>query len=145
MSWKYKEGTISSIEEFPEGTQGFVYQVIHNPSGKKYIGKKTLYFSRKKPLTKKEKLEWNKPGKIPKSKTVISESDWKNYYGSNKFILEEIKKGNHSDFSRTILDFGKTKKNLTYLELKHQILNNVLEDSTYLNDNILGKFFTKDI
>ena len=33
---------------------------------------------------------------------------------------------------------------MTYLELKYQIIYNVLENNSY-NNNILGKFYRKDI
>jgi hypothetical protein len=75
---------------------------------------------------------------------VESESDWKSYYGSHQLIKEEIKKGNQQDFKRIILQLAYSKKELTYLENKWLFNMNVLEDDLYLNDNILGKFFTSD-
>ena len=75
---------------------------------------------------------------------VRKESDWKSYTGSKKYAeyKDFIDKGY---FMKFILDIGKDKKHLTYLELKALINNNVLEDDDFLNDNILGKFFKKDI
>ena len=49
------------------------------------------------------------------------------------------------NFERYILICAPTKKLLTYYELKYQILYEVLEkNEEFFNDNILGKFFTKD-
>ena len=57
---------------------------------------------------------------------------------------EEIKKGNHSDFKRAILQCAYSKKELTYLENKILFTLAVLENEDYLNDNIEGRYFKKD-
>jgi serine/threonine protein kinase len=59
----------NSLEDFPEGTFGFVYKVKNKSNGKIYIGKKVLYFNRKKKLTKKELAEITSPGRKPTSKS----------------------------------------------------------------------------
>ena len=48
------------------------------------------------------------------------------------------------DLKREILEIAYHKKELTYLECKYQFVLGVLESKSYLNDNILGKFFDKD-
>ena len=83
----------NSYEEFPEGTYGYVYQTTHIPTGKKYVGKKSLIYNLKKKLGKKELALHEGKGRPPKFKMVQKESDWKTYYGSHQFIKEEIKKG----------------------------------------------------
>ena len=45
--WLYNDKEISSIEDMPENTFGFIYEVEHIPTGLKYLGKKVLYFNRK--------------------------------------------------------------------------------------------------
>jgi hypothetical protein len=62
------------------------------------------------------------------------------YYGSHSFIKE----ANEEDLKREILEIAYHKKELTYLECKYQFTLGVLESRSYLNDNILGKFFDKD-
>ena len=133
-----------SYEEFPEGVYGYVYETIHIPTGKKYIGKKALIYNQKKKLGKKELATWTGRGRPPATKMVQKESDWKSYYGSHQLIIGEIKKGNQSDFERIILQLAYSKKELTYLENKWLFSMAVLESDSYLNDNILGKFFTSD-
>jgi hypothetical protein len=64
----------------------FVY-IITCPDGRKYIGKKTFWFMRKKPKATR------------RSKT---ESDWKKYYGSNEYLKEETKKKHKWLYSRNI-------------------------------------------
>ena len=146
MNWYYKGEVMTSVEEFPPSTFGFVYRVIHEPTGKIYIGKKVLQFNRKAKLTKRDlALYEGQSGRKPSFKRVIKESDWKTYYGSHKEILTLIKEGKQDDFKREILTLSPTKKLLTYEETKALFLYEVLQKpDEYFNDNILGKFFRKD-
>jgi serine/threonine protein kinase len=150
--WLYKNEVINSIGEMPDGTYGFIYQVTHLPSNRKYIGKKVLYFERNVKLGKKE-LEILKEerkskgirGRAPAKKKVIKESDWKTYYGSQTEIKELVKDGKESDFKREILKFVDNKKHLTYFECKYLFIYEVLENNNeYINDNILAKFYSRD-
>ena len=140
MKWLYKNKEIKEISDLPNNAFGFVYQTTHLPTNKKYIGKKSLMYNLKKKLGKKEKLLWEGKGRPPVYKRVLKESDWKNYYGSHSFIKE----ANEEDLKREILEIAYHKKELTYLECKYQFTLGVLESRSYLNDNILGKFFDKD-
>ena len=146
MNWYYKGEAMTSVEEFPPSTFGFVYRVIHEPTGKIYIGKKVLQFNRKAKLTKRDlALYEGQSGRKPSFKRVIKESDWKTYYGSHKEILTLIKEGKQDEFKREILTLSPTKKLLTYEETKALFLYEVLQKpDEYFNDNILGKFFRKD-
>ena len=143
--WLYKEKVINSIEDMPQDTFGFIYIVTHKPSGKSYIGKKSLFHNIKKKLTKKELAEQTGPGRKSATKVVVKESDWKTYYGSAKPIMELIKGGKQEEFTREILQLVPNKKLLTYYECKYLFKYGVLEHPLeYFNDNILGKFYTKD-
>lgn len=143
--WLYQNQVIEKIEDFPENTFGFIYKTTHVPTNMSYIGKKSLYHNITKKLTKKELAEQSGPGRKSISKVVQKESDWKTYYGSAKPILEMLKKGQHNDFTREILILVPNKKLLTYYECKYLFSLGVLEEpEKYFNDNILGKFFTKD-
>jgi len=143
--WLYNEKVIENIEDFPQDTFGFIYIVTHKPSGVSYIGKKVLYYNVKKKLTKKELAEQTGPGRKSATKVVVKESDWKTYYGSAKPILELIKGGKQEEFTREILQLVPNKKLLTYYECKFLFKYGVLEHPLeYFNDNILGKFYTKD-
>ena len=140
MKWLYKNKEINEISDLPKNAFGFVYQTTHLPTNKKYIGKKSLMYNLKKKLGKKEKLLWEGKGRPPVYKRVLKESDWKNYYGSHGLNKE----ANKEDLKREILEIAYHKKELTYLECKYQFTLGVLESRSYLNDNILGKFFDKD-
>ena len=146
MSWIYKTNEIKDITQFPENTFGFVYIVTHNPTGKSYVGKKVLYHTRKQKVGKRElqRLQ-NAVGRRPAYKLVVKEQDWKNYFGSQKDIKQLLLEGKKEEFDRTILKLAPDKKTLTYFEVKYQMIYQVLEKpEEFFNDNILGKFFTKD-
>tara|TARA_R110000737_G_scaffold185998_1_gene209118 strand:+ start:282 stop:704 length:423 start_codon:yes stop_codon:yes gene_type:complete len=136
MEWFYENSKIESIQDMPEGVFGFVYEVHHVVSGKKYIGKKQIMSNRTLPPLKGER----------KKRKVTKESDWQNYYGSQIEVKQLVKEAESlQEFDRRILRYCFTKKELTYRELEHQVLKRVLEDDNYLNSNINGKFFRKDL
>lgn len=143
--WKYNDLVISDINEIPDGAFGFVYEVVHLPSNKRYIGRKQLISTTTKSLGKKELAQLTDK-RASKKKKVQKESDWKTYYGSHSEIKQFIKEGRQEEFERNILEFAFSPKHLTYLETKYLFSLGVLEKQTeYFNDNILGKFFRKDI
>jgi hypothetical protein len=138
-TFEYKE-----IEDFEQEYIGFVYKITNNTNNKIYIGKKSLYSNINKKLTKKELEEHKGPGRKPTKKLVTSESNWKKYYGSSKELLQDIKDIGENKFTREVLHLCNSKKQLTYYEIYYQVLHNVLEINSY-NDNILGKFYRKDL
>ena len=144
----YIDGTVKnydSIDKFPENCIGFVYKITNIKTGKFYIGRKSLFSNVKKKLTKKELSELSGPGRKPTKKLVTSETNWMDYWGSNKGILQEIKEEGTSMFRKEILKFCFNKKQLTYWELHYQCVNEVLLTDKSYNDNILAKFFRKDL
>jgi hypothetical protein len=144
--WLYKDKLISTLEDIPEGVNGFIYITTHTPTGKKYLGKKSLYHTLNKKLGKKELLEQpTTRGRTKTTKQITKESDWKTYYGSEESIKKLIKDGKSHELSREIIHFTSTKKQLTYFECKYQFIYDVLEEDGWLNSNILGKFYKKDL
>lgn len=153
-TWTFQGRLITDISDMPEGTYGFIYETTHKPTGLKYIGKKVLYFERNKRLGKKalEELRLERKakgigGRVPLKQKVVTESDWKEYYGSHKDILKYVKESKdlRGDFEKKILAFVPNKKLLTYYECKYLFINEVLENrDNYINDNVLGKFYRKD-
>ena len=143
--WLYKNKEVLSLEDLPQDTYGFIYIVTHLPSGKSYIGKKSLFHNVKKKLTKKQLAEQTGRGRKPTTEVIQKESDWKTYYGSAKPILDLIKEGKQEEFTREILQLVTNKKLLTYYECKFLFMLGVIEHSeSYFNDNILGKFYSRD-
>ncbi len=146
MNWIYIKKEMETISDFPDNTHGFVYRIVHKPTGKMYIGRKILQNTTKVKLGKKELKELSGVvGRRPSYKMAVKESNWKTYWGSNKFLKELYETEPKENFEREILICAPTKKLLTYYELKYQILYEVLEKpEEFFNDNILGKFFTRD-
>ena len=146
MNWQHNNKEITEFSHFPKGTFGFIYRITHLSSGKSYIGKKVLIHNRKVKVTKKDLLIYEGvQGRKPSHKRVSKESDWKTYYGSNKHLKEAIEKYGKEEFERYIIKLAPNKKLLTYYETQYQFVHQVLEKpEEFYNDNILGKFFTKD-
>jgi len=140
--WMYNNSEVKSIEDVPEGAVGFIYLMVNMNNGKKYIGKKYLYSERKKALTKKEIAELaNK--RLKKWKTVKKESDWLTYSSSSEDIKADVKAGHL--FTKVIIEFTFSKIQTTYLEVKLQFINNVLESDEWYNNNINSSWFRGNI
>ena len=118
MQWTLKSELLS--ENVFEDYLGFVYLITNTENGRKYVGKKLFKNTR----TKKVK---------GRRKRTIKESDWKDYYGSNKELLDDVKRLGPEKFKREILHLCKSKGECNYLELKEQILREVLESEEYYN------------
>mgnify|MGYP003479753920 len=142
--WLYKDKQINELTDMPEDSFGFIYEVLHIPTGRKYLGKKQLISIRKKALGKKE-LALLTDKRAKKYKIVKLEGDWKTYYGSSPEIKNLVKEGKEFEFSREIIKFVPSKKLLTYYENKYLFERGVIEpNSNYINDNIEGRYFKKD-
>ncbi len=120
----------------PEGMVGFVYLITRNDTGKSYIGKKSFWSHRTKKVVGRKNR-----------KHTIKESDWTTYWSSSDQIKEEVKTLGEDAFTRKILRFYKSKKELTYGELEYQVKLDVLTaklpdgSRKFYNSTILGKFF----
>jgi hypothetical protein len=126
--WFYKG---EQIEDVPEGTFGFIYLITNKLNNKKYVGRKYVSSTRKKPLTAKQKRE----GKKRQTK-VTTESDWREYMGSSKPLLEDIAKYGKENFRFEILIFAETKGQTNFLEETAHHKFNVLIDPDFYNDSI---------
>jgi hypothetical protein len=140
IKWKYWD-TLN-----PEDNLGFVYKITNLTNGKYYVGKKVFWNNKKHKLTKKQLAEQSGPGRKPTHEIIRTESDWKTYWGSNKQLLTDVKELGENHFECLVLHVCKTKKQLTYWEMHFQCKFECLTSPTIsYNDNILGKFFTKDL
>ncbi len=101
---------------------GFVYIITNRLNGKKYIGKKTFF------NTRRVKIKNKKNRKIK-----VTESDWKDYYGSSPILQKDIDQFGKLNFSREILHLCKTKSMTSYLEVKEQIITDCLLKDDYYN------------
>jgi hypothetical protein len=129
MTWIYQNQT---VEELPETCVGFVYVIVNNISGRKYIGKKLAKFS--KTTYKVVKLK-NGTKKKKKIKGKI-ESDWRDYYGSNIELNKDVEQLGKENFTREILYYCTSKAECSYIEAREQFRLRVLESDDYYNGHI---------
>ena len=136
----------TSLDDFEKDTFGFIYKITHIPSQKFYIGKKNLFSEKNVKLGIKElkNLPIQK-GRKPTTKKVITESNWKIYYGSNKEFLDFVKNQPKEEFKREVLHICKSKIDLTYWETHYLFINKVLFNPLSFNKNIGGKFYKDKI
>ena len=118
--WK-KDGKIFTIDDAGDAV-GFVYIITNRENGMKYVGKKLFWSKRKLPPLKGQK----------RKRTVIKESDWQGYYGSNEILMVESKESPEK-FDREILHLCSSKSEMSYMELLEQIERKVLFDDSYYN------------
>ena len=155
MSWRYKGDYITELGDMPENVFGFIYKITNSETDEYYIGKKQVVSVRKRNFGKKE-IAALEDKRMKKYEYVTKESDWKEYRSSNKEVkswFEEneraLNEGRTDDINNQIelriLRFCSNKKSLTYYELQEQFAHDVLGDDLSLNDNLLGKFFRKDL
>ena len=120
MTWIYNG---DPVEDIDEKFVGFVYIIENLVTGKKYIGKKLLQFSRTQTRTVTLKSGVKKKKKV-KSKV---ESDWKTYWSSSDDVKKDVAELGEQNFKREILMFCLSKGTCSYFEAKYQMLNEVLE------------------
>ena len=126
MKWEY-DGEV--VENLPDGAIGFVYALYYS-CGSIYIGKKLAKTVRRVKPTKAQ---------LAIRKNFVSkkeiETKWRDYEGSSEQTKDLVL------VRKEILEFCNDKINLTYCEMKHQVINNVLTSDVFVNSNILGKFY----
>ena len=134
--WLYQGVEWHPPEEFShEDVYGFVYLITNLTTQRKYVGKKFLWSQKTLPITKTRK----------RRKKLKVESDWRTYRSSNKTVSDWFNDVDNDQLKLEILRFCSNTKSLTYYELQEQFAHDVLGDDLALNDNLLGKFFRKDL
>lgn len=123
--WTYQGREVT--EDEIESHVGFVYLITNLTNNKKYVGKKLFKSTRTKTIKGKRKK-------------VKSDSDWRDYYGSNAILKEDVKLLGSENFKREILKLCKSKGTANYFEMKYQIQFEVLErPDEYYNEWIIVK------
>jgi len=121
--WLYNN---QEFNETPEEFQGFVYCITELNTGMMYIGKKFFWKPKVLPVNKTRKR---------RVRTRV-ESDWRNYYGSNKFLRQLIEANGKDNYKREILRMCRSKGECSYYEAKLQFEYDVLLSSKYYNEFI---------
>jgi len=132
--WIYKNEIVTEI---PDDVEGFIYIITNNVTGRKYIGRKYVKSTKRKPLTAKQKRE----GKVRRTR-VTTESNWRTYTGSNKNMNSDIKELGKDKFTFEIITYARTKAQINYLEMFMQFITHSIIKNDYYNDTIGSNKFT---
>lgn len=120
--WILNGNPFSDVTTLDDNYIGFIYCITNLIDGRQYIGKKTLFSTRKVQRVVTLKNGTKKKKKI----TQKIESDWKNYWSSSKELQEDIEKLGKESFKREIIKLCKTKAEMSYYETKYQLELDVL-------------------
>lgn len=126
--WIYNDKEVDD-DNIPTGAVAFVYEITNTSTGRKYIGKKLLKF------TKRKRVKRSLRRKVTKT-----DSDWKTYYGSNRELLEDRDKIGSEYFKRKILRFCFSKGEASYYEVKY-----ILETDAILKEEFYNSWFSAKV
>jgi len=124
-----------TYERYGKEWYGFVYCITNRATNKKYIGKKFFWKAKTLPITKKRK----------RRQRLKVESDWRDYWGSNKHLQEDVAQCGKDMFYREILHLCKTKGECAYMETKEQFEREVLLSEQYYNGIINCRIGSKSV
>ena len=128
--WVYEGREYNPPVDFtPDELYGFVYCITNRATNRKYIGKKFFWKAKTLPITKTRK----------RRKKLKVESDWREYYGSNKHLRADVEAQGADMFHREILHLCKSKGECAYMETKEQFEREVLLTEDYYNGIISCK------
>ena len=131
--WIYNEEPFEPAQL--EDWAGFVYLITDLENGKKYVGKKNFWSTRRLPPLKGQK----------RRRTKKAESDWRTYHGSNEEVKLLVEQSGPQRFKREILRLCKTKGEMSYFEAKEQFDREVLFSDEYYNEFIGCKIHSNHV
>ena len=120
-----KKFTSDDIGDF----YGYVYRITNLVSGHDYIGRK--YFNTVRKL--------NPLKGFKRKRKVTKETDWQEYWGSSKRLLEDIEKLGKANFKREIICLCESRGDTNYMEAKIQFDEEVLLNPNNYNGIIAIK------
>lgn len=133
--WHYQNLEFNPSEDELSEYVGFVYLITERDTGKKYVGKKFFWSTRKLPPLKGQK----------RKRTVKKQSDWMQYYGSSEELKLLVETKGGDAYYREILRLCKTKGECSYYEAKEQFDRDVLLRDDYYNEFIGCKIHSRHL
>jgi len=135
MDWYFEDKLFAPTEEELSVWQGFVYEIEEIDTGMKYIGKKYFWKPKILPVTKTRK----------RRKKTLVESDWKDYFGSNKLLKENVSAKSVFNYNRKIIRLCETKGECSYYEALYQFQYSVILREDYYNEYIQCRIHSKHL
>jgi len=105
----------------PANYCGFVYLITHQPTGKRYVGRKLFTKSKTRQVKGKKK------------RSRVS-SEWETYWGSSSLLQADLITFGHQYFTRTILHLCVSKSECGYFETMEIFARHALIRPDYYND-----------
>lgn len=130
MTWTYNNESVT--DEVIGDAYGFVYIIENLIDGRRYIGRKYLTKAAYKTVKGKRK-------KIRKA------SDWETYWGSNKFLIEDVKNHGEDNFTRTIVRFCRNRSECSYWETHYIFALGALLSDAFYNEWVTCKISKKNL
>ena len=116
--------------DIPTTALGFIYKIVHVDTGRWYIGRKMLTSASSKMVNGKKKK-------------IRKESDWRTYFGSSPYLIEEMKENGKDAYTREIILFVSTKSQLLVAEEYYLHVSGSMFTEMSYNSNIRSKIFKK--
>ena len=135
MNWYFEDKLFAPTEEELSVWQVFVYEIEENDTGMKYIGKKYFWKPKILPVTKTRK----------RRKKTLVQSDWKDYFGSNKLLKENVSTKSVFNYNRKIIRLCETKGECSYYEALYQFQYSVILRDDYYNEYIQCRIHSKHL
>jgi len=130
MTWTYNNESVT--DDVIGDAYGFVYIIENLIDGRRYIGRKYLTKAAYKTVKGKRK-------KIRKA------SDWETYWGSNKFLIEDVKNHGEDNFTRTIVRFCRNRSECSYWETHYIFALGALLSDAFYNEWVTCKISKKNL
>ena len=127
VPWTYRESIVENHDDLLIECTDIVYLITY-VDGMKYLGKKAVRSMRRKPPLKGKK----------RNRIILTNLPFQKYVGSHEAETAEI-------LSREILYQCSCRKSSTYVETALLFEFDAIADPMFLNENILGKFFARDV
>jgi hypothetical protein len=128
--WTYRGSTFTADDVGAH--KAFVYVITNLTDGRRYVGKKLLWTRKVKTVNKKKKK-------------ILVQSDWPSYHGSSEELKRDVELLGEDSFSREILHLCAAPGEASYLEMKEQILRDVLLRKDYYNLFVGGKIHANHV
>ncbi|WP_455918672.1 hypothetical protein [Ensifer canadensis] len=116
-------------------SHSFVYKITDTETNRFYIGKKCFTSTRRLPPLKGQK----------RKRTIVKESDWQSYHGSNEALKRLVETHGPDRFRREIIHLCSSKGEASYMEAAEQFAHDCLRRDDCMNEWIALKVHRKHL